>query len=90
MLNQPNRLLCKSTLHVHLKEIEMSEDYQFLSTFASNHKKKLYASLVLKNLHMQLHHSSVDFASDEPKSIFINMLKANTIQSRRIQIIKYH
>ena len=81
MLNQPNRLLCKSTLHVHLKEIEMSEDYQFLSTFASNHKKKLYASLVLKNLHMQLHHSSVDIArsvSDEPKSIFINMLKANT------------
>ena len=37
--------------------------------------------LVLENLHIQLHHSSVDIArsvSDEPKSIFINMLKSNT------------
>ena len=39
------------------KEIETSEVYKFLSTFVPTHKKKkLYASLVLKTLHMQLYH----------------------------------
>ena len=66
------------------KEIDTSGDYKFLSTFVPTHKKKkLYASLVLKTLHIQLYHSSLDIVrlvSEDPKtlSIFVKLLKSNT------------
>ena len=76
--------------------METSRDYKFLSTFVPTHKKKrLYASLVMKTLHMQLYHSSVDIVclvSEDPKtlSIFVELLKSNTQynpeESRKINV----
>ena len=66
------------------KEIDTSGDYKLLSTFVRTHKKKkLYASLVLKTLHIQLNHSSVDIVclvSEDAKtlSVFVKLLKSNT------------
>ena len=66
------------------KEIKTSGDCKFLSTLIPTHKKKkLYGSLVLKTLHIQVYYSSVDFVrlvSEDPKtlSIFVELLKSNT------------
>ena len=54
------------------REIETSGGYKSPSPFVTTHqKKKLYASLVLKNLHIQLYHSSVDIVrlkTDDPNT----------------------
>ena len=66
-----------------LKEIEISVDYKFLSTFApTNKKKKLYAYFS-RLIHIQLYQCSVGIVrlvSYDPNtlSIFVKMLKSNT------------